>query len=126
MATPSFPSLSDRRLLALHVSWERVTRIASVLLALAFMLTYLGMAWLRIPYPFALEWVESGMLGGVRQLLAGGPLYAEPRLEYIAFNYPPLYTYVSALAARFLGASGLTQYADVAASAYCSPPRATW
>ena len=104
MATSSLRSLFDRRSLALTVSWERVTRIATVLLALTFLLTYFGMAWLRVPYPFALEWVESGMLGGVRQLLAGGPLYAEPRLEYIAFNYPPFYTYVSALAARFLGA----------------------
>ena len=82
---------------------DRGSRIALLALACAFPVVYLGLALFRVRYPFALEWVESGVLDGVRRLTEGHPLYGPPTLDYVPFNYPPLYYYASAPIARWLG-----------------------
>jgi hypothetical protein len=64
---------------------------------------YVVVALLRLRYPFELEWIEGGSLQQVRRVLAGQPIYAAPTLEYIPFNYTPLYYVVSAWAARLFG-----------------------
>ncbi|MFO7652840.1 MAG: glycosyltransferase family 39 protein [Candidatus Krumholzibacteriia bacterium] len=68
---------------------------------------YLGLfvvlAFLRVPYPYELEWMEGGAVDHVRRLLEGHRLYGPPTLEFVPFIYTPLYFWVSALAAAVLG-----------------------
>jgi hypothetical protein len=64
---------------------------------------YVVLAWLRLPYPFELEWMEGGSVHHVARVLEGQPLYVAPGLEFIPYNYPPLYYSVSAALARFTG-----------------------
>jgi len=73
--------------------------------ALLFPLLYAATALARLSYPFELEWMEGGVLAGVQRLLHGQPLYAAPSLDYIPFDYTPLYLWVAALPARLLGES---------------------
>jgi len=62
---------------------------------------------LRMPFPGALEWLESNMYYQVLRVTADQPLYVEPSLEYVPFPYPPLYCYLSALVADMTGAGFL-------------------
>jgi 4-amino-4-deoxy-L-arabinose transferase-like glycosyltransferase len=64
---------------------------------------YLGVAALRLRYPFELEWIEGGHVDHVRRILAGEPLYARPSVDFIAFIYTPLYFYLSAGLAMLIG-----------------------
>jgi len=95
--------VAARAVLSSSAVWERGSRLALLALAAAFPVVYMGMAFFRVRYPFALEWVESGVLDGVRRLTEGRPLYGAPTLAYVPFNYPPLYYYASAPLARWLG-----------------------
>jgi Dolichyl-phosphate-mannose-protein mannosyltransferase len=56
-----------------------------------------------IRYPYFFDWMEGGLVDQVGWVLSGKPLYVRPSLEFTPFIYQPLYTYVSALAARVLG-----------------------
>lgn len=85
---------------------ERVARLALtalVAVAAAYTLLVLVLAAYRVPYPFELEWMESGSLQQVRRILAGEKLYVSPTLDFIPFIYPPLYYYVSAAVAKVVG-----------------------
>ena len=57
----------------------------------------------RLGYPFSLEWMESGSYDTLARLMEGRPLYDRPSLEFIPFNYTPLYYHASALLAGALG-----------------------
>jgi hypothetical protein len=72
----------------------------------------------RLRYPFSLEWMESGSYDSLARLLEGRPLYDRPTLEFIPFNYTPLYYYASALVARGLG-TGFTPLRAVSLLAAC-------
>ena len=76
----------------------------SVLLVLLFLYT----AVRRMPYPFDLEWIESGILVSVDRLHHGLPLYTAPSLNYIPYLYAPLYFYVCAAVAKVTGVSFFT------------------
>lgn len=76
-----------------------------VALAAAFVLTYVGVALVRLRYPFALEWIEGGLLDEVRWILAGHKPYVAPSLDFVPFIYNPLYFWVSAAVARVVGTS---------------------
>ena len=65
--------------------------------ALGAILLWVGLVLLRVTYPGVLEWQEGGMLAHVLRVRAGRPLYVQPSLEFIAFPYPPLYTWVVVL-----------------------------
>jgi 4-amino-4-deoxy-L-arabinose transferase-like glycosyltransferase len=71
--------------------------------SIAAILTYVAVAIARMGYPFELEWIEGGSLTMVRRVIEGRPLYAAPSLEYVPFNYPPLYYWVSSVLVRLLG-----------------------
>lgn len=73
-------------------------------LALAFVILYLAVACARIAYPYELEWEEGGHVDHVLRILNGEKLYVPPSLEFVPFFYTPLYFYVSAAAAKVLGA----------------------
>ncbi len=64
---------------------------------------YLGVALLRISYPFELEWLEGAALQLVRRVLAGQPIYVAPSVAFVGLNYTPLYFQVSAAFARVVG-----------------------
>ena len=50
----------------------------------------------RLFYPYALEWIEGGMLQPVVRILQGLPLYTAPDMEYVPPLYAPLYFYLAA------------------------------
>lgn len=60
---------------------------------------------IRLPYPFALEWMEGGMLEHVRRLSLGLPLFTPPSVEFVPYIYAPLYYYLGALGAEAWGLS---------------------
>jgi len=68
-----------------------------------FPLLYVVLAAIRLGYPYELEWLEGGNLAMVHRLLEGRPLYSAPSLEYVPFNYTPLYYWLSAPFARVFG-----------------------
>jgi hypothetical protein len=68
-------------------------------------LVYFYMVYYRIQYPFELDWIEGGLLGQVQRIVNGQVVYAAPSLEFVAFIYPPLFFYLSALASQFFGAT---------------------
>jgi hypothetical protein len=70
-----------------------------------YLLVYFYMVYYRIQYPFELDWIEGGLLGEVQRIVNGQAVYAAPNLEFIAFIYPPLFFYLSALASHFFGAT---------------------
>ena len=59
----------------------------------------------RFYYPYSVERMEGASLLQVIRILRGQALYTQPSLDYIPLIYPPIYFYLSALAARFLGLS---------------------
>jgi hypothetical protein len=65
--------------------------------------TYLAVVRARLLYPYALEWMEGGVLEHVARVLEGKPLYVEPSLEFTPFIYTPLYYWVCAPFARLFG-----------------------
>jgi hypothetical protein len=76
-----------------------------ILAALAAIVTYAAVAIARMGYPFELEWIEGGSLTMVQRVVEGKPLYAAPSLEYVPFNYPPLYYWTGGALARWFGDS---------------------
>lgn len=82
-----------------HPALRSLVIIASI----AAVAVYLFVAFLRIRYPYELEWMEGGMVDHVARLMRGQPLYVRPSLDFTPFIYPPLFYYVSAGAAWIFG-----------------------
>ena len=74
-----------------------------VVLSVAALLVWLAVLPGRALYPFELEWQEGGMLQHVERVTTLQPLYAEPTLEFMAFPYPPLFTWAAAVASVVFG-----------------------
>jgi hypothetical protein len=81
---------------------DALARFLICLAAIGFIATYVVVAWLRLRYPFELEWMEGGAVDHVRRVLSGIQLYVPPSAEFTPFFYTPLYWWVSA------GVSSLT------------------
>jgi hypothetical protein len=81
---------------------------APTFLGAVFILLFLVVAVRRIRYPFALEWIEGGLLDEVRWLLAGHNLYVRPSVDFVPFIYNPLYFWVCAGASKVFGVSLFT------------------
>jgi len=98
----------------------RPLRVALAGAALLFVSFYAFIAARRAGYPFELEWIEGGSLAQVRRILHGQPLYVAPSLEFVPFNYTPLYFYVSSWAARAWGDGFLSlRLVSILASVAC-------
>ena len=69
----------------------------------AYIVYFLVLAAIRIPYPFELEWMEGSTVDHVIRVVTGLPLYCEPTLDFIPFRYAPLYYYVSAAMSAITG-----------------------
>jgi hypothetical protein len=78
--------------------------VAPLAFSAFFVLSFLLVARKAVPYPYELEWMEGGLVAQVDRALHGKSMYVAPTAEFVPFIYPPLYFYVSALVARFLGA----------------------
>ena len=110
------PAALDRR----PGKWAQWAPRAAALAGLVAIGAYVSVAVLRLSYPFALEQLEGNSLVEVHRILAGQALYPAPSVEYVPDGYPPLYFYVSAAAARVLGASYLTlRLVSLASSLAC-------
>jgi 4-amino-4-deoxy-L-arabinose transferase-like glycosyltransferase len=79
--------------------------LAGVILYLG---AYIGIAVIRISYPFELEWMEGGSVDHVSRILAGQKLYVSPSMEFIPYIYTPFYFYLSALLSRIVGTGFLS------------------
>jgi Dolichyl-phosphate-mannose-protein mannosyltransferase len=86
-----------------------VSRIADMLRVLlvgfcgVFAVTDIFIMFLRMFYPYQLEWMEGASLVQVNRLLLGEALYAPPSIDFVALIYPPLYFYLAAGLARLIG-----------------------
>jgi hypothetical protein len=84
-------------------SFRTVHRAVLSIVAILFLLVYIGIALVRISYPFELEWMEGGSVIQVQRVLEGNPLYVKPSLGFIPFIYGPVYFYASACVAAVTG-----------------------
>lgn len=57
----------------------------------------------RVGAPIELEWLEGGAVDHVRRLLQDKPLYAQPSVNYVAYEYPPVFFWTTALVSRAVG-----------------------
>jgi dolichyl-phosphate-mannose-protein mannosyltransferase len=80
-----------------------VLRLLTAAAAGGYLLMYVAIAFLRISFPFELEWMEGESVEHVARLLRGQPLYVAPAPEFIPFVYPPLYYAVAAVVAKLIG-----------------------
>ena len=82
---------------------ERLLSSLLLLLALLsiFIVSFIFIS--RIAYPYSVERMEGASLLQVIRILSGHPLYTQPSIDYIPLIYPPLYFYLSALAAKIMG-----------------------
>jgi hypothetical protein len=81
----------------------RIARILLVVLSVFWIACWIGIALIRLPYPYELEWVGGSMREACERLLYGDPLYVAPTAGWFPFEYPPLYTAACALLMRLFG-----------------------
>ncbi len=95
---------------AATTSWASLGALgrATVVIAVAAIVAYVGVALARMRYPFELEWMEGAGLQSLERLVHGQPLYVAPSLDFTPFIYPPLYFQVSAWIAHVTGSGFLT------------------
>jgi hypothetical protein len=79
----------------------------AILAALGYLIVYVYIAARRMAYPYELEWIESGFVSQVGRILAGQPVYGPPSIAFTPFLYTPLFFYISAAAAKIVGAGFL-------------------
>jgi 4-amino-4-deoxy-L-arabinose transferase-like glycosyltransferase len=89
-------------------SFDSALQKVLTICACYYLAVYCIVGAMRMSFPGALEWLESGMYYQMLRVLAGQHLYVEPSLEYIPYLYPPLYFYVTAALARITGPAFLT------------------
>jgi Dolichyl-phosphate-mannose-protein mannosyltransferase len=80
-----------------------VLRVATLFSATGYLVLFIALVWMRVGYPFELEWLEGAMVDHVRTILAGRPLYAKPSLSFIPLTYTPAYFYLAAALTKILG-----------------------
>lgn len=84
----------------------RVTRGLSIVAAVVaglYVVTYLAVALLRLPYPFELEFMEGDSVDQVWRVLRGLPLYVPPSVDFVPAMYTPLYYYIGAAFSSVMG-----------------------
>jgi hypothetical protein len=67
------------------------------------MVAWLLIALVRLPYPFELEWNGGAMLDHCERLVNHLPLYVPPSGGWFPYEYPPLYMAVCAFFMSWLG-----------------------
>ncbi len=87
---------------------NKFLRYLSISVPILFVLVYLILVYLRINYPFELEWMEGCSADHVIRILCGQKLYVAPSLEFVPFIYTPVYFYVSAALSKISGTGFLS------------------
>lgn len=86
------------------LNWiSKFFKFALLSVAILYIIKYLFVVYSRINFPFELEWIEGDVLNQVRRVLSGELLYVKPSLDFIPYNYAPLYFYVSAAVSSIMG-----------------------
>lgn len=86
-----------------HFFSLQTLKIIILITAAIFLLLFFITSAMRISYPFALEWVEGGMLIHVHRILENQPLYTAASAEWIPYTYTPLFYYISAGVSKLTG-----------------------
>jgi hypothetical protein len=73
------------------------------LIAIGYILLFIGLAFIRIRFPYELEWIEGAKIDQMRWILAGKPLYGAPDIHFVPFAYTPLFFYLSAGLMKWIG-----------------------
>ena len=68
-----------------------------------FVVGYLVVAWLRVTYPFDLEFIEDGTLMQALRMSQGLPVYLPPNAVFVPYGYPILYPWLGSLLLQLLG-----------------------
>ena len=81
----------------------RVTKAICLVLSCAYILLWIGLAYLRLVYPYEVEWMEGAMMDHAVRIIAGKPIYTAPTIDFVAWLYPPFYYYVVAGVMKLIG-----------------------
>jgi 4-amino-4-deoxy-L-arabinose transferase-like glycosyltransferase len=81
----------------------RLIKIVLATAAIYYIVAFITTAFLRLAYPYELDWLEGVSLDLVRRVLEGQAIYARPSVEFVPFIYPPLFFYASAASAAVFG-----------------------
>ncbi|MBI5060425.1 hypothetical protein HZB60_11665 [candidate division KSB1 bacterium] len=82
---------------------ERIARWLVGVTAVGFVGMFIATAVQRLRFPFDLEWIEGSMAAHVQRVVDGLPLYVPPSADFVPSIYPPLYFWLSAPFAQFMG-----------------------
>jgi 4-amino-4-deoxy-L-arabinose transferase-like glycosyltransferase len=77
--------------------------VFGAIIALAYILTFMVIAGIRLFYPYELEWIEGANIDEMRWIISQGQIYSEPKLSFIPLAYTPVYFVISAFAMKLLG-----------------------
>lgn len=86
-------------------TFERSLKWTAIALASAFAILFLVLAYMRLVYPYEVEWMEGAMLDHSIRMLAGMPIYTTPTIDFVPWLYPPLYYVLIAGAMKLFGIS---------------------
>jgi 4-amino-4-deoxy-L-arabinose transferase-like glycosyltransferase len=81
----------------------RILRWLCIVLAVAFVTLWIIIAYMRLVYPYEVEWMEGAMLDHAVRITQGKPIYTAPSIDFVAWLYPPLYYYAIAGAMKIVG-----------------------
>jgi hypothetical protein len=85
-------------------SFARIAKILCITLGCAYIALWIALAYLRLIYPYEVEWMEGSMMDHVMRILDGKAIYTAPSMDFVAWLYPPLYYYAVAAAMKIFGA----------------------
>lgn len=71
--------------------------------SIGYIILFFTLAFIRLRFPYELEWIEGAKIDQMRWILAGKPLYGPPDIHFIPFAYTPLFFYLSAWLMRWMG-----------------------
>ena len=82
---------------------ELALRLAVLWLSARLALEFFTTVWVRLGYPFELEWMEGTVMDHVARVRAGVPIYVRPSAEFVPYLYPPLFYWCSAAMSYVVG-----------------------
>jgi hypothetical protein len=84
-------------------SWLEALEALPLAIGLAFLMCFALTAAIRLQSPFPLGQLDLGFLQHVRRVLNHSTVYPAPTVRFVPLQYTPLYYYVSAAVATFVG-----------------------
>lgn len=99
----------------LHVA-VRGLRVVAGLLSVAIVVIVLWVVIARFVHPAETEWMTGSIRDGVDRVKAGEPLYDRPSVSFVAYIYPPLYFWLSALVGKVASTTVACRLVSIAAT----------